>query len=233
MKKQLTKLFVFALLAGSAVSCKKPYDNNNLDPLAPSYAGIPVTVTNANYLERFYIIEAKGASTPSPTPGAPNVATIPTAAQPGNFSITFSIPADKGKIKEITRVTTGGNGLNWLQNSVLGTPVSAAPGAPKRVLSVSDLALNFNGNTTSPGTQPTVGSGTNTITFTSSLLDYLNYRNRLGPLLDPSTGLSQVGAAPLFSTVANAPNQIDYYFLLTLEDGSTIIPPRVRVRIIR
>lgn len=233
MKKQLIYLIALALLAGSAASCKKAYDDNNLDPLAPSYASIPVTVTNANYLERFYIIEAKGAFNPPVNPGGPNTATNPTVAQPGNFSITFSIPADKGKIKEITRVTTGGSGLAWLQSSILGTPVSSAPGAPKRVLSTSELALNFDGNTTSPGTQPTGGNGTNTITFTSSLLNYLNYRNRLGPLIDPSTGLSQVGTAPLFSTVGNAPNQIDFYFLLTLEDGRTIIPERVRVRVIQ
>lgn len=232
MKKQLLNVCVLAVLALGSSSCKKVYDDKSLAPLDQAYATIPVTVTNANYFERFYVIEAKGAFNPPATPGLPNVATNPTAAQPGNFSITFSIPADKGKIKEITRVTTGGAGLAWLQSSVLGTPVSLAVGAPKRVLSVSELALNFNGNTTIPGTQPVVGNGTNTITYTSSLFEYLNYRNRLGPLLDSSTGLSQVGFAPLFSTIANIPTQVNFYFLITLEDGTTIIPPLVRVRII-
>ena len=232
MKKQLLNICCLAALALGSASCKKVYDDNSLAPLDQAYSPIPVTVTNANYFERFYVIEAKGAFTAPTNPGGPNVAVNPTATQPGNFSITFSIPADKGRIKEITRVTTGGAGLNWLQNSVIGTPISSAPNAPKRILSVSELAINFNGNSTTPGTTPVVGNGTNTITYTSSLLEFLSYRNRLGPLLDPITGLSQVGFAPLFSTVANAPTQINYFFLLTLEDGTTIIPPLVRIRVI-
>ena len=229
MKKQLFNVCLLTALAFSSFSCKKVYDDNSLAPLDQAYAAIPVTVTNANYFERFYIIEAKGAAGP-PAGGGANVAVNPTAAQPGNFSITFSIPADKGKIKEITRVTTGGTGLSWLQSSAIGAPLSPAAGAAKRVLSVSELAMNYNGTTAIP----IPGNGTNTITYSSSLLDYLNYRNRLGPLLDASAavGLSQVGFAPLYSTVANTPTQINFYFLITLEDGTTIIPPLVRVRII-
>ncbi|MBU6120917.1 hypothetical protein [Hymenobacter siberiensis] len=183
MKKHLINLFALVLLAGSAVSCKKAYDNNNLDPLAPSLADIPVTVTNFNVFERFPVFFA--------------------TAPAGAFTITFSIPADKGKIKEITKVTTGNNGLRDLQT-----------GAP---------AVLYNYNTATSAAVAIPGNGSNTITFTSDLDTYTKYRTRVG------AGVATVN--PVVSTNPQAPTQIEYYFLLTLDNGTTIIPERVRVRV--
>lgn len=183
MKKHLINLFALVLLAGSAVSCKKPYDDNNLAPLAPSYADIPVTVTNYNVLERFPVFFATAPS--------------------GSFTITFQIPSDKGKIKEISRVATGNNGLRDVQ--------SAAP------------ALLYNYSTTTASVVPIKGNGTNTISFTSDLSTYSAYRTRVG------TGTASVN--PVVSTNPQAPTQIEYFFSLTLEDGTVIIPERVRVRV--
>jgi len=191
MKKQLFNIFCLVVLAFGSFSCKKVYDDNSLAPLAQAYAPIPVTVTNANYFERFYIITA----------------TAPTATNNGDFTINFSIPADKGKIKEITKVATGGSGLVQVQT-----------GAPA-------VLYNYNGLTgTSAGYTVTPGNGTNTITYTSKLSDYKTYQTRVG------TGLAPVSAT--VSTNPQAPNQINFYFLITLEDGTTIIPPLVRVRVI-
>ena len=184
MKKQLINLLALVLLAGSATSCKKAYDNNNLDPLAPSYADIPVTVTNYNVLERFPVFFA--------------------TAPAGSFKVTFSIPADKGKIKEISKVTTGANGLRDLQT-----------GAP---------AVLYNYNSSSATTVTVPGDGSNTISFTSDLDTYSKYRTRVG------TGVATVN--PVVSTNPQAPTQIEYYFLLTLDNGTTIIPERVRVRVL-
>ncbi|GAA4375456.1 hypothetical protein [Hymenobacter koreensis] len=208
MKNRLIRLFSLVLLATTAFSCEKEYDDKNLDPLAPSLAEIPVTVTNANYFERFPVIEVKGNSTPPPPPATTPVAAAPTVAAPGAFSITFSIPSDRGTIKEITRVATGNNGLTVIQ-----TGAAAAQ-------------LNYNGNAAAPATVPVQGNGTNTITFTSSLLDFANYRTRVG------TG---AGLAPLYATNPRAPTQNLYYFLLTLNTPNgevQVIPMAVRVRVV-
>ncbi|GAC1591496.1 MAG: hypothetical protein NVS3B25_11020 [Hymenobacter sp.] len=191
MKKQLFTLCFLAVLAVASSSCKKVYDDNSLAPLAQAYAPIPVTVTNADFFERYYIVVAKA----------------PTATEPGNFTINFSIPADKGKIKEITRVATGGSGLNNVQTGA------------------ATLLYNYNGLTGSAaGFTPIPGNGSNTITFSSSLTAYKAYQTRVG------TGVAPTSAT--VSTNAQSPNQIDFYFLITLEDGTTIVPPRVQVRVI-
>ena len=126
MKKQLFNICCLAMLALGSLSCKKVYDDNSLAPLDQAYAPIPVTVTNASYFERFYVV----------------LANAPTATDNGSFAITFSIPADKGKIKEITRVSTGTSGLAQVQNS------SAAG---------TSLLFNYNGLTGSAaGATPTL-----------------------------------------------------------------------------
>ncbi|WP_216680252.1 hypothetical protein [Hymenobacter siberiensis] len=190
MKKQLLNVCVLAVLALGSFSCKKVYDDNSLAPLDQAYATIPVTVTNADFFERFYVVTATAPS--------------------GAFSITFSIPADKGKIKEITRVSTGTSGLAQVQDG------SAAK---------ASLLYSWNGLTgAAAGSVVTPGNGSNTITFTSDLGKYTAYRTRVGTTLAP--------IAATASTNPQAPNQINFYFLITLEDGTTIIPPLVRVRAI-
>jgi hypothetical protein len=209
MKNQLIKILSLALLTTTTFSCKKEYDNNNLAPLAPSYAEIPVTVTNANFFERFPVITAKGNFTAAVPPSTTPVPATPTAAAPGNFSITFSIPADKGTIKEITRVATGANGLLTVQT---GTAASQ---------------LNFNNSTTAPGTTAIPGNGTNTITFNSSLLRYTEYRTRVGTTAG--------GAATTALATPQAPVQLLYAFVLTLSTPGgdiQVIPTQVRVRVI-
>lgn len=188
MKNQLIKLYCLLTLTMGASSCKKVYDDNSLAPLAQANAPIPVTVTNANYFERFYVIEAKA----------------PTATELGNFTINFSIPADKGKIKEITKVATGGSGLAQVQ--------------------VGAATTLYNYSATSGTYTVTPGNGSNTVTFTSSLTDYQAYRTRVGTTTAP--------VSPTVSTNPQSPNQINFYFLITLEDGTTIIPPLVRVRVV-
>lgn len=190
MKKQLLNLCVLAVLALGSFSCKKVYDDNSLAPLDLGYTTIPVTVTNANYFERFYVVTATAPS--------------------GAFSITFSIPADKGKIKEITRVSTGTSGLAQVQNG------SAAK---------ASLLYSWNELTgAAAGSVITPGNGSNTITFTSNLDKYTTYRTRVGTTFAPIPATA--------SANPQAPNQINFYFLITLEDGTTIIPPLVRVRAI-
>ena len=186
MKKYFLTVCCLAGLALASSSCKKVYDDNSLAPLALAYAPIPVTVTNANFFERYYIVVAKA----------------PTATEQGPFNITFSIPADKGKIKEITRVAVGGSGLNTVQT-----------GAAR-------LLYNFDGAT---GFTPIKGNGSNTISFTSTLADYVNFRTRVGTTVAPTPAT--------VSAIPQSPNQIDFFFLITLEDGTTIIPPRVQVRV--
>ena len=193
MKKQLFNICCLAILAFGSVSCKKVYDDNSLAPLAQAYAPIPVTVTNASFFERFYVV----------------LANAPTATNDGNFTIIFSIPADKGKIKEITRVSTGTSGLAQVQNA---TPAGAS------------VLFNYNGLTgTAAGAIPTPGNGSNTITYSGKLSDYKTYQARVGTSLAPIP--ATVSANP------QAPNQINFYFFITLEDGTTIIPPLVRVRV--
>ncbi|GAB3840546.1 hypothetical protein [Hymenobacter jeollabukensis] len=227
MTTTILRLGALLLLAGSTLSCEKDYGDTRLGPLEDSLAAIPVTVSNAQYFERFPIVTAPGAFTSA----TPPVATAPTAAQPGQFSITFSIPVDKGRIKEITRVVTGAAGLRYLQNTVASVATATIASRP---VTPAELALNFNGNAASPGATPIAGNGTNSITFTSSLLDYATYRSRVGALLDVgATGLNLLGPAPLVAADATKPTQISYFFLLTLEDGTQIIPMEVRVRVVR
>ena len=194
MKKQFFTACCLVVLAFTSFSCKKVYDDNSLAPLDQAYASIPVTVTNAVYFERFYIVTA----------------TAPTATNTGDFTITMSIPADKGKIKEITRVATGTNGLSQVQNA-------ATTGAT--------LLYNYNGKTgAAAGANVIPGNGSNTISFTSKLADYVTYQARVGSTQAPIS--ATVSANP------QVPNQISFYFLITLEDGTTIIPPLIRVRVI-
>jgi hypothetical protein len=192
MKNYFLTVCCLAGLALASSSCKKAYDDNSLSPLAQAYAPIPVMVTNANFFERYYIVVAKA----------------PTATEQGNFTINFSIPADKGKIKEITRVAVGGSGLNTVQTGA------------------ATLLYNYNGQAgSSSGFTPIPGNGSNTITFSSTLTDYKTFQTRVG-----------TGVAPTSATVSanlQSPNQIDFYFLLTLEDGTTLIPPRVQVRVVQ
>ena len=228
MKNNAVTLCALLLLSFGTYSCKKVYDDNKLGPLQDSPADIPVTVTNATYFERFPVIAVVTASaiTPPATVAGP---VLPTAADPRPFSITFSIPADKGKIKEITRVATGAAGLNYLQNNVASAATATTPSRP---VTPNELALNYNGNAANPGTTVTPGNGSNTITFNSSLLEYNNYRNRVGALLDTGpNGPGLLGAAPVAVASLTAPVQLSYFFLLTLEDGQQIIPTQVRVRI--
>jgi hypothetical protein len=186
MKNRFFSLCLFAAVVLASSSCKKAYDDNSLAPLDQAYAPIPVTVTNASYFERFYVVLAKQ----------------PTATDNGSFTINFSIPADKGKIKEITKVATGGSGLAQVQTGA------------------ANLLYNFNGTT---GYNVVPGNGTNNISFTSTLADYNTYQKRVGTALAPIP--ATVSANP------QAPNQINFYFLITLEDGTTLIPPLVRVRV--
>lgn len=204
MKNQLIKLTCLVLLSTATFSCKKAYDDNNLAPLAPSLADIPVTVTNATYLERFPVITATGAFIAPTPPATANVAVTPTAAQPGNFSVTFSIPADKGTIKEITRVATGNNGLLLLQNG-----------------SASNQ-LNYDGT----NAVTIAGNGTNTITFNSSLLAYTAYRARVGAGAGAAPLFSTNLQAPT--------QLFYYFLLtLSTPNGDIqVIPTQVRVRVI-
>lgn len=193
MKKHFLTVCCLAGLALASSSCKKVYDDNSLAPLAQAYAPIPVTVTNADFFERFYIVVAKA----------------PTATEQGKFTITFSIPADKGKIKEITRVAVGGSGLSTVQ--ITGDPT---------------LLYNYNGVAVpAAGFTPIPGNGSNTITFSSTLADYNKFRTRVGTVVAPTPAT--------VSAIPQSPNQIDFYFLITLEDGTTIIPPRVQVRVVQ
>jgi hypothetical protein len=189
MKRYILNIFCLAVIAVSSFSCKKEYDDNSLAPLDQAYAPIPVTVTNADFFERFYVVVAKQ----------------PTATDNGNFSINFSIPADKGKIKEITKVATGGSGLTQVQTG--------------------RATLLYNYDATASNSYSVIpGNGTNTITFTSNLAAYNTYQTRVGTTVAPTSAT--------VSANQQSPNQINFYFLITLEDGTTIIPPLVRVRIV-
>jgi hypothetical protein len=200
MKKTFAYLFAALTLTVGLSSCEKDYGPDSLGPLEDSIAEIPVTVTNATFFERFPIVTA------SVSQG--------TGVAQGPFSITFRIPADKGVIKEITRVQTGTSGLRLLQE---GT-------APQ--------AYNFVSSTSS--VRPIPGNGTNEITFTSSLGEYGAYRTRVAAL--PGASAVNAGNAPVVAPNSTFndqnPNQLRYFFLLTLEDGRQIIPMEVRVRVV-
>lgn len=187
MKNQIIKFFALLIVSFAGFSCEKEYGDDTLGPLEDSKAAIPVTVTNQEYFERYPIVTASISSG-------------------GNFSVTFQIPADKGKIKEITRITTGSSGLVNVQSSVASLSYIPAPIA---------------------------GNGTNEITFSSNLAMYTTYRTRVGPLLGSgATGLTLAGPAATVSATPTSPTQIRFFFLLTLEDGTTIIPTEVRVRVV-
>ncbi|GAB3307519.1 hypothetical protein GCM10027511_19500 [Hymenobacter humi] len=171
-----------------------------LGPLEDSVAPIPVTVTNQEFFERFPIVTTKV-----------------DAAGNGNFSIVFSIPADKGKIKEITKVAMGNSGVEYLQDSRYPNYLTVAK----------------------------AGNGSNTITFESDLNAVRDYSKRLTAAFAtlPSsatkaaafsfTGTSTGGAGTLTpNTNPQTPNQLRFFFLLTLDNGQQLIPTEVDVRLL-
>ena len=195
MKKYFVRWAVLALLPLGVFSCKKEYDG--LGPLQDSVTDIPVTVPNQEFFERFPIVTAS-VSRADPNPGGGS----------GPFTIVLQIPADKGKIKEITKIATGVAGLNNLQSS--------------------DALLAFNYDAAAGRAVPIVGNGTNQITFTSNLTRYTAYRTRVGVA---AAGLAAV-VSPNSSFTPQNPNQLPYYFQLTLEDGRQLVSTAVRVRVV-
>jgi hypothetical protein len=201
MKKTAIQFLFLLVLAASFSGCKKDY-GNKLGPLQDSPAAIPVTVTNQVYFERFPVVTC----------------TVGTGTNAnGTFTINFSIPADKGKIKEITKVATGNSGVEYLQSNSYPNYLTTA----------------------------VTGNGTNTITFTSDLNAVRNYVTRLTAAfatLPASatktaafafTGTSMGGAGTLTpNTDPRTPNQLRFFFLITLEDGTQIITTEVDVRLI-
>lgn len=206
MKNQIIRFVTFGALILNLGACKKDYGPDSIGSLQDSQADIPVTVTNQDFFERVPIVVAKGAPL--------NLTSPVTSDSP--FTITFQIPANKGTIREITRVQTGANGLSLLQT---GT---------------AEQAYNYNG---AGGTKPIAGNSSNTITFTSSLKEYTAYRTRaaaIKPIGGVSNAVNAGNAAvvlPNNTFSAQAPNQLRYFFLLTLDDGTQIIPMEVRVRV--
>ncbi|WBA40237.1 hypothetical protein [Hymenobacter canadensis] len=206
MKKNIIQYCALAFLAFVSFSCEKDF-GDNLGPTQDSVADIPVTVTNATYFERFATVTT-------------------TLATSNNVVITMEIPAGSGVIREITKVATGISGTNNLGN-------------------LNNTAVGTAYNTTGAGTaaspfvlRPIPGNGTNQITFTTNLTtDYLPYRTRNGAAYGPlrTTGTPPVVVSPSALPLPSAttiPTEIQYYFRLTLEDGRTIVPMPVRVRII-
>ncbi len=206
MKNIAYKLFALLLLATSFAACKKDY-GNQLGPLQDALAPIPVTVTNQVYFERFPVVTTK-------------VDTVNGAANStGTFSIAFSIPADKGKIKEITKVATGNGGVEYLQDARYPNYATGA----------------------------IAGNGSNTITFSSDLNAVRDYSKRLNTTFAGTTLPAGATKAPAFTFSGTstgrkgtltpnkdpqAPNQLRFFFLLTLEDGTTLIPTEVDVRLL-
>jgi len=202
MKKTAIQLILLLVLAASFAGCKKDY-GNHLGPLQDSQAAIPVTVTNQVYFERFPVVTC----------------TVGTGTNAnGTFSIDFSIPADKGKIKEITKVATGNSGVEYLQSNSYPTYLTTA----------------------------VAGNGTNTITFSSDLNAMRNYITRLSAAFatlpasatkTPAfafTGTSVGGAGTLTpNTNPQTPNQLRFFFLITLEDGTQLITTEVDVRLVQ
>jgi len=201
MKKTAIHYLVLLLLAVGFSACKKDY-GNHLGPLQDSVAAIPVTVTNQVYFERFPVVTTTVSGT--------------GATSSGTFTINFSIPADKGKIKEITKVATGNSGVEYLQDARY----------PNYLTTV------------------VAGNGTNTITFTSDLA-VRSYASRLSatfPTLPASatktaafafTGTSTGGSGTLTpNTNPQTPNQLRFFFLITLEDGTQLITTEVDVRLL-
>ena len=197
MKNTFLKFFALLLVAVSFAACKKDY-GNKLGPLQDSLAAIPITVTNQVYFERFPVVTAKVDTTQGP------------ANSTGTFTITLSIPAQSGKIKEITKIAMGNSGVAYLQN----------PSAP-----------NY------PGV-PIAGSGTNTITFTSDLPTVRAYSNQLATSAVKGTAYVFTGQTKRLSQTLTpnptpqTPNQLRFFFLVTLEDGTQLISTEVDVRLI-
>lgn len=202
MKKTAIQFLFLLLLAAGFAGCKKDY-GNKLGPLQDSVAAIPVTVTNQVYFERFPVVTTTVTGT--------------GATSSGTFTINFSIPADKGKIKEITKVATGNSGVEYLQDARYPNYLTTA----------------------------VAGNGTNTITFTSDLNAVRNYVTRLNAAfatLPASatktaafafTGTSTGGAGTLTpNTNPQTPNQLRFFFLITLEDGTQLITTEVDVRLL-
>lgn len=181
MKNQLIKLLSLFLLATATLSCEKDY-GDDIAPLDPSYADTPVTVTNFDVFERFPVVFA--------------------TAPAGAFAITLSIPADKGTIKEITRVATGT--LANLQNAS------------------ASFALNGNGTSVTP----IAGNGTNTITFNSTLAAYTAYRTRIGAGAGLAATVSTTPQAP------TQISYFFVLTLSTPAGEVRVIPTQVRVRVI-
>jgi hypothetical protein len=203
MKRNIFKICTLALLSFGAFSCEKDY-GVNLGPMEDSVADIPVTVTNADAFERFPVVNT-------------------SLAAGGNITITMEIPAGKGTIKEIAKVATGPFSTINLTNLNSTSPLTA---------------LNATGTGTARVVTPIPGNGSNSITFTTNLNNYLAYRNlqaaaaqvNFGPAGPPAT-TGGPATLPVPSTTAT-PTDIQFYFRLTLEDGSTIVPLPVRVRVL-
>jgi hypothetical protein len=198
MKKEISRLLLLICLSASVFSCKKDY-GDNLGPLEDSIADTPVTVANATYFERIPVVTS-------------------SIAAGGNVNITLQIPADKGRIKQISRVATGATLAN---------------------LQSTNPAFWLNYNTTSNSAVPIAGNGSNSITYTSTLNTYAAYRTRLMTVPGYVAGTNLAGNAPTVATTGTPavpdernPNFIRYWFLITLEDGRDIITTEVRVRIL-
>jgi len=197
MKNIAFKLFALLLLAGSFAACKKDY-GNHLAPLQDSLAAIPVTVTNQEYFERFPVVTTKVDSTKGPT------------VSTGTFSIVLSIPADKGTIKEITKVAMGNSGVAYLQDQ---------------------NAPNYSAVIT--------GNGSNSITFNSDLTTVRDYSKRLASSPVKGTAYTFTGQTKRLSQTLTpnpnpqTPNQLRFFFLLTLSDNTTqLISTEVDVRLL-
>ena len=204
MKKIHSKLLVFLLCAIGFSACEKDY-GPRLAPLQDAVAPIPVSVDNQEYFERFPVITTK-------------VDTAAGAAKStASFSVELSIPADKGKIKEITKVGTGSSGILYVQNG-------SYP--------------NY------PGV-PVAGNGTNKITFTSNLNEVRSYNSSLSATFKSMPDLTVTNPAFTFSGNSTGkkgtltpnvnpqtPNQLRYFFLLTLEDGTQLISTEVDIRLL-
>jgi hypothetical protein len=206
MKKTAIQFILLLVLAAGFAGCKKDY-GNHLGPLQDSPAAIPVTVTNQVYFERFPIVTARVDTTRG------------LANSTGSFSITLSIPADKGKIKEITKVATGNSGIEYLQSSDY----------PNYLTTV------------------VTGTGTNTITFNSDLNAVRSYVTRLNTAFASSVfppGATKTAAFAFTENLTRrkgtltpnsnpqTPNQLRFFFLITLEDGTQLISTEVDVRLI-
>jgi hypothetical protein len=131
----------------------------------------------------------------------------------GTFSITFEIPAGKGTIKEISKVATG----------PFSTTINLANLNSTNALT----ALNSTGTGASRAVTPIAGNGSNTITFTSDLATYQRYRSAQAAAVQ-----GNFGPATLTPSTTATPTEIQYYFRLTLEDGTSLVPLPVRVRVI-